>query len=54
MSIDNVEKFGVYVTGMGIDVSKMGRVVRAKRGPKLPMVLAEDEERHLFENVKSA
>ena len=36
---------------LGIDVSKMGKVVRAKRGPKLPVVLTEDEVRRLFENT---
>ena len=30
---------------LGIDVSKMGKVIRAKRGPKLPVVLTEDEVR---------
>ena len=34
-----------------IDVSKMRKVVRAKRGPKLPVVLAEDEVRRLFANT---
>ena len=34
-----------------IDVSNMGKVVRAKRGPKLPVVLTEDEVRRLFDNT---
>ena len=36
---------------LNIDVSNMGKVVRAKRGPKLPVVLTEDEVRRLFENT---
>ena len=36
---------------LNIDVTDMGRVVRAKRGPKIPVVLTDEEVRRLFSVV---